>query len=121
MNRRTQVCLLSLLLALQPGLVSAGTMTKVLPEGTRVYFRLDQVVSGKRGEAEAGDLVQWSVWRDGDLQGILLVKAGTRGTCKVQSVKHANIVGIKGKLVIAALDSKTVDGQPLQLTGGYNK
>jgi hypothetical protein len=25
-------------------------MTKVLPEGTRVYFRLDQVVSGNRFE-----------------------------------------------------------------------
>lgn len=93
----------------------------MLPEGTRVYFRLDQVVSGKRGDAEEGDLVQCSVWRDVDLQGIVLVKAGTRGTCKVQSVKHANIVGIKGKLVIAALDTKTTDGQPLQLTGGYNK
>ena len=121
MNRRTPVFLFSILLAAQPGLVSAGTMTKVLPEGTRVYFRLDQVVSGKRGDAEEGDLVQCSVWRDVELQGIVLVKAGTRGTCKVQSVKHANIVGIKGKLVIAALDTKTADGQLLQLTGGYNK
>jgi hypothetical protein len=121
MNLRTRAYLFSILLAVQPGHVSAGTMTKMLPEGTRVYFRLDQVVSGKRGDAEEGDLVQCSVWRDVDLQGIVLVKAGTRGTCKVQSVKHANIVGIKGKLVIAALDTKTTDGQPLQLTGGYNK
>ena len=99
----------------------ASTMTKVLPEGTRVYFRLDQAVSGKRGKAAPGDIVQCSVWRDVDLQGVLLVKAGTRGTCKVESVKHANIAGIKGKIVIGALDTKTVDGQPLQLTGGYNK
>jgi hypothetical protein len=121
MGRKILICLLSILLVTPPEVVSASTMTKVLPEGTRVYFRLDQVVSGKRGEAEEGDIVQCSVWRDVDLQGIVLVKAGTRGTCKVQSVKHANIVGIKGKLVIAALDTKTVDGQPLQLTGGYNK
>ena len=56
-----------------------------------------------------------------ELQGIVLVKAGTLGNCKVESVKHANIAGIKGKIVIGALDTKTVDGQSLQLTGGYNK
>lgn len=99
----------------------AGTLTKTLPEGTRVYIRLDQAVSGKRGKAQPGDIVRCSVWRDVELQSIVLVKAGTHGTCKVESVKHANIAGIKGKIVIGALDSKTVDGQQLQLTGGYNK
>jgi len=66
-------------------------------------------------------MVPCSVWRDVELQGIVLVKAGTHGACKVESVKHSNIVGIKGKLVIAALDTSAVDGQPLQITGGYNK
>src|SRR4030095_14411967 len=70
---------------------------------------------------EAGDIVQCSVWRDVQLQGIVLVKAGTRGNCKVESVKHSNIAGVKGKLVIAALDTKTADDQLLQLTGGYGK
>lgn len=120
-SRGILACGLSIWLATAPSLVTAGATTKVLPEGTRVYFRLDQLVSGKRGDAEEGDIVQCSVWRDVDPQGIVLVKAGTRGTCKVESVKHANIVGIKGKLVIAALDTKTIDGQLLQLTGGYNK
>jgi hypothetical protein len=50
MGRRILVSVLSTLLATSPVLVSAGTMTKVLPEGTRVYFRLDQVVSGNRFE-----------------------------------------------------------------------
>lgn len=121
MGRKILVSVLSILLATSPILASASTMTKMLPEGTRVYFRLDQVVRGKRGKAEVGDIVQCSVWRDVDLQGIALVKAGTRGTCKVEHVKHANIAGIKGKLVIGALDTRTVDGQLLQLTGGYNK
>jgi hypothetical protein len=112
---------LSVYLFIFPALSSAATGTKVLPEGTRVYFRLDQEVSGKRGDAEAGDIVQCSVWRDVDLQGVVLVKAGTKGNCKVESVKHANIAGIKGKLVIGALDTKTADGQLLQLTGGYGK
>ena len=104
-----------------PAISDAGTYTKVLPEGTRVYFRLDQEVSGKRGRAQAGDTVQCSVWRDVELQGVVLVKAGTHGNCKVEMVKHANIAGIKGKIVIGALDTRAVDQQPLQLTGGYNK
>jgi hypothetical protein len=121
MIRRMLVGLIVLSLSSAPTVSLAGTMTKVLPEGTRVYFRLDQHVSGKRGQAAAGDIVQCSVWRDVELQGVLLVKSGTHGNCRVESVKHANIAGVKGKIVIGALDTKTIDGQSLQLTGGYNK
>ena len=121
MFRNTVSIMLVLAITLTPYSAVARTNTKVLPEGTRIYLKLDQMVSGKRGEAEAGDLVRCSVWRDVSLQGILLVKAGTAATCKVESVKHANIAGIKGKIVIGALDTTTADGQKLQLTGGYNK
>ena len=109
------------ILGANPMLAAAASMTKVLPEGTRIYIKMNQAVSGKRGKAQPGDVVQCEVWRDVVLQGILLVKAGTHGACKVESVKHANIAGIKGKIVIAAMETKAIDGQPLQLTGGYNK
>jgi hypothetical protein len=121
MYRNAVSIMLVLAITLTPYNAVARTNTKVLPEGTRIYLKLDQMVSGKRGEAEAGDLVRCSVWRDVSLQGVLLVKAGTAATCKVESVKHANIAGIKGKIVIGALDTTTADGQKLQLTGGYNK
>ncbi|WP_423857607.1 hypothetical protein [Arenimonas sp.] len=121
MFRSAVSIVLATAIAMTPHSVNARSNTKILPEGTRIYLKLDQMVSGKRGEAEAGDLVRCSVWRDVSLQGVLLVKAGTAATCKVESVKHSNIAGIKGKLVIGALDTTTVDGQKLQLTGGYNK
>jgi hypothetical protein len=108
-------------MSISPTCAFSQSATKILPEGTRVYLKLDQLVSGKRGEAEAGDIVGCSVWRDVDLQGVVLVKAGTKAICKVESVKHANIAGIKGKLVLAAMDTTAIDGQKLQLTGGYNK
>lgn len=121
MMKKATTALLIASLALAPNYAMSMGSSKVLPEGTRLYLKLDQHVSGKRGDAEPGDIVPCSVWRDVDLQGVVLVKSGTRATCKVESVKHANIAGIKGKIVLAALDTKTVDGQMLQLTGGYNK
>jgi hypothetical protein len=121
MIKKATTALLIASLALMPNYAMSIGSSKVLPEGTRLYLKLDQHVSGKRGDAEPGDIVPCSVWRDVDLQGVVLVKSGTRATCKVESVKHANIAGIKGKIVLAALDTKTVDGQMLQLTGGYNK
>lgn len=121
MSFRTPATIFAVFLLLFPIVSPAMVQTKILPEGTRVYLKLDQLVSGKRGEAEAGDIVGCSVWRDVDLQGVVLVKAGTKAICKVESVKHANIAGIKGKLVLAAMDTTAIDGQKLQLTGGYNK
>jgi hypothetical protein len=121
MSFRTPATIFAVFLLLFPMVSPAMAQTKILPEGTRVYLKLDQLVSGKRGEAEAGDIVGCSVWRDVDLQGVVLVKAGTKAICKVESVKHANIAGIKGKLVLAAMDTAAIDGQKLQLTGGYNK
>ena len=121
MIKKVTTVLLIASLVIVPNYAMSMGSSKVLPEGTRLYLKLDQHVSGKRGDAEPGDIVPCSVWRDIDLQGVVLVKSGTRATCKVESVKHANIAGIKGKIVLAALDTKTVDGQMLQLTGGYNK
>ncbi len=120
MFKKTISTVLAAAIILSPNYALAAS-TKVVPEGTRVYLKLDQQVSGKRGEAEAGNLVRCSVWRDVELQGVVLIKAGTSATCKVESVKHANIAGIKGKLVLQVLDTKTIDGQTLYLTGGYNK
>jgi hypothetical protein len=121
MFKNAMSALLIASLALAPNYAMSMGPSKVLPEGTRLYLKLDQHVSGKRGDAQAGDVVACSIWRDVELQGVVLVKSGTKATCKVESVKHANIAGIKGKIVLAALDTRTVDGQVLQLTGGYNK
>ena len=68
MFRNAVSIMLVLAITLTPYSAVARTNTKVLPEGTRIYLKLDQMVSGKRGEAEAGDLVRCSVWRDVSLQ-----------------------------------------------------
>lgn len=95
--------------------------TKILPQDTRVYLRLLQEVSGKRGDAEPGQKVECEVWRDVVIDGDVLIKAGTHALVKVDSVKHANIAGVKGKISLAAFETTAVDGQPVQLEGGYMK
>lgn len=107
--------------ALQPVLVHAASVKKTLPEGTRVYLELNELVSGKRGEADVGQKVQCSIWRDVVHENVVLVKAGTPALCKVESIRHASIAGIKGKMSIGALETTAVDGQTVQLDGGHMK
>lgn len=100
---------------------ATGSSTKTLPQGTRVYVVLEERVSGKRGESEVGQLVHCRVWRDVVVGGSVLIKAGAPVVAKIDSIKRANIAGIKGKMSIAAYETKGVDGQTVQLTGGYMK
>lgn len=84
-------------------------------------MELNQLVSGKRGDAEVGEKVRCSVWRDVIHEHVVFIKAGTPALCKVEKISHANVAGIKGKLSIGALETKAVDDQVVQLDGGYNK
>jgi hypothetical protein len=80
---------------------------------------LGERVSGKRGESEVGQLVHCQVWRDVVVGGTVLIKAGSPVVAKVATIQRANIVGIKGKMSIASYETTAVDGQTIQLTGGY--
>lgn len=119
--RQVMVALMCTALAQYPVAVNAATVKRTLPEGTRVYLELNELVSGKRGEAEVGEKVQCSVWRDVIHENVVFVKAGTAALCKVETIRHANIAGVKGKMSVGALETTAVDGQLVQLDGGYNK
>lgn len=92
-----------------------------LPEGTRIYLELLERVSGKRGEASEGDFVRARVWRDVSVDGAVLIRSGTIAQVRVDKVKHAQMFGMKGKLALGAVETKTVDDQIVTLTGGYHK
>ncbi len=119
--RQSLVAVLSAGLIHYPMVGNAESVNRILPEGARVYLELNELVSGKRGEAEVGQKVQCSVWRDVIHENVVFVKAGTPALCKVETIRHANIAGVKGKMSIGALETTAVDGQLVQLDGGYNK
>ena len=68
-----------------------------------------------------GMLVRSRVSRDISVNGQTLIKAGTPAIVKVSQVKRRNVAGIKGKLALSAVETESVDGQKVYLSGGYNK
>lgn len=106
-------------LAMAPGIAAAAD--GVLPAGARLYLSLDQSVTSARGAFDAGDIVRCRVWRDVEDHGVVFIKAGAPATCRVDKVSRRNMGGFEGKLSIGAVDAKTVDGDSVMLSGGYNK
>ena len=92
-----------------------------LPAYTRVYIETTQDLIGKRGQAEPGQSVNAKVWRDVVVSGHVLIAAGAPIIAKVDSVKHRNIAGVKGTMTVGAYETESVDGQAIQLSGGYHK
>lgn len=94
----------------------------LVPAGTRVYVSLDNTVSGRRkNSAREGQIVHATVWRDVLVDGRVVLVAGSPATLRVEKVRHAGIAGVKGKIVLAALETRAGDGGTIQLEGGYNK
>lgn len=118
---RGTVCLIAALCYASVSMAATTQRIVTLPEGTRIYLELLERVSGKRGEASEGDMVKARVWRDVSVGGVALIKAGTIAQVRVDKVKHAQMFGMKGKLSLGAVETKTVDDQVVDLTGGYHK
>jgi hypothetical protein len=107
--------------AAAPAFAAAPTDSSTLPAGTRLYLTLDEQVSSARGGDDVGTVVRCRVWRDVEDHGVVFFKAGTQATCRVDKVSRRNMGGFEGKVSVAGVDAKTVDGQTVMLAGGYNK
>ncbi len=93
----------------------------VIPDGSTVYLVTLETVVGKKSETAVGDFVRARVWRDVIVDGQIVIKGGTIATTKVASVTNRKIFGIKGKMSLSAVETTTVDGQTVYLSGGYHK
>ena len=92
-----------------------------LPANTRIYVETTQGLIGKRGQAEQGQSVRAKVWRNVVVNGHVLIAAGAPVSARVDAVKHRNIAGVKGTMTVGAYETESVDGQAIQLSGGYHK
>ena len=92
-----------------------------LSTNTRVYVETTQGLVGKRGQAQEGQSVRAQIWKDVVVNGHVLIAAGAPVIAKVDAVKHRNIAGVKGTMTVGAYETERVDGQAIQLSGGYHK
>jgi hypothetical protein len=92
-----------------------------LPPDTRVYVETKQDLIAKGDRVQQGQVVRSQVWRDVVINGHVLIAAGTPVIAKVDQVKNRQIAGVKGSMTIGAYETESVDGQVIQLSGGYHK
>lgn len=92
-----------------------------LRAGTRLYLVTDREVSSARGESDVGTIVPCRVWRDVEYQRNMFIRAGTPADCRVDKVRRRHMGGVQGKVSIAGMETKSVDGHAIMLSGGYNK
>ena len=90
-------------------------------DGSIVFLTTNETVIGKKSRAAVGQIVPSRVWRDVLIDGHVVIKAGTPATVKIATLKGRAIFGIKGKMSMTAVETKTVDNQTVYLTGGYHK
>lgn len=93
----------------------------VLPTETRVYIETMEELIAKGDRVTQGQLVSSQVWRDVVIGGVVVVKAGTPVISRVDYVKRRQIAGVKGQMKIGAYETQSIDGQTIQLSGGYHK
>ncbi len=110
--------LVILLIAASP--VAAIADVRV-PPSTKVLLETTQEIVARKRDYSVGDIIHVRVWRDVVVEGQTVIAGGTPATIRVDSIKGRGIVGRKGKVQFGAVDTRAVDGQRINLTGGYGK
>ena len=100
--------------------IAYATSVALLNE-TRVYVETKQDLIGKGDQVVEGQSVNAVVWRDVVVNGHVLIAAGVPVVAKVEELKKRQIAGVKGQMTIGAYETISVDGQTIQLSGGYHK
>ena len=115
---RVASCVVTFCLLFQAQVFAAAVR---LPTDTRVYVETKQDLIAKGDQVQQGQAVRAQVWRDVVIGGHVLIPAGTPVIAKVDQVKGRQIAGVKGTMTIGAYEVESVDGQVIQLSGGYHK
>jgi len=117
--RNTCSFIVSFCLLFQIQLAHAASVE--LPGARSLYVETKQDLIGKGDQVQEGQSVKAVVWRDVVVNGQVLIAAGTPVVAKVDQLKKRQIAGVKGTMTIGAYETVAVDGQLVQLSGGYHK
>lgn len=115
--QRAMVAVISLMLA--GATIAANTVH--VPAETPVYLVTKKEIIAKRKLYDIGDTIPVEVWRDVIIDGVIVIKVGTPATLRVDAIKGRNIVGIRGNVSFSAVDTNAIDGQTINLGGGYKQ
>jgi hypothetical protein len=118
-SRKFAAIVTSFCFLFQTQMAFAGSIQ--LPTDTRVYIETKEDLIGKGNQVRQGQSVRAQVWRDVVVNGHVLIAAGTPVIAKVDEFKNRQIAGVKGSMTIGAYETESVDGQTIQLSGGYHK
>jgi hypothetical protein len=95
--------------------------TTTLHSDQRIFVKTLEELIAKSDRVQVGQRVRAQVSRDVIVDGKVLIKEGTIVLVKVNSVSQKNFAGIKGKLSLSAIRTESIDGQVIDLDGGYHK
>lgn len=95
--------------------------TTTLHSDQRIFVKTLEELIAKSDRVQVGQRVRAQVSRDVIVDGKVLIKEGAIVLVKVNSVSQKNFAGIKGKLSLSAIRTESIDGQVIDLDGGYHK
>jgi len=95
--------------------------TTKLRSNQRIFIETLEELVAKGDRVQAGQRVRAKVSRDVLVNGKVLIKEGTPVFVRVDSVTKKKFAGVKGKLSLRAFETESIDGQVIDLDGGYHK
>jgi len=84
-----------------------------LPSGTPVALRLQTGVAAST--ARQGDIVNFEVARNVEVEGKVLIAQGAAATGEISSVEKRGAIGEPGKILISLRSAKAVDGREVPI------
>ena len=102
-----------------PPIAQAPTANAVLRAGTPVQLRFMETITTKKKAARVGQRVQLEVAAPVEVNGVVVIPAGTPAWGEITSVRNKGMWGKSGKLEGRALFAR-VNGRQIRLSGTFD-
>lgn len=102
-----------------PAIAPVETTNAVLRAGTPITLRILEEVTTKEKAARVGQRIKMEVAAPVELNGVVVIPAGSPAEGEVTSVRNKGMWGKSGRLEARALYAR-VNGRQIRLTGGFD-